>query len=257
MQALESQRRQRRHGFGPTLLLLGCLLQPAVAQVAPSQSLAEQMRAMLAKPAPRAGTTAPAAAATTPAPAGLAGIAALPAARQGGGVGVFDAPLQTEGPVQIAQSAAELAQRFPADKRAAMARAYEASFSFWQKLETQLGLTPNDLAAGVAAFIAGNYAAFMQQQVPDEQFKTLVLQMQGVLAQSPVIRQASPATRRSLFEQMAMVGTFMAVYREQLSRKPSPNEEQHFRDAARANLELALGVPVERMVLGEHGLEVR
>lgn len=205
----------------------------AAAQVAPAISLAEQMRAVLA---PAAG-----------------GGAAFSA----GGLGAFDAPIVVNGPVQLRQSATELAQRFPAAHRAAMTKAYEESFVFWQKLEAQLGLTPNDVAAGVAAFIAGNYAAFMQQQVADEDFKSLVLQMQGLLARNAAFTRSSPAAKRAMFEQLAMVGTFMAVYREHLTRQPSPNEEVHFRNAAKANLEAGLGLAVERIQIGSQGLVMR
>lgn len=224
---------------------LACAAAAATAQVAPSLSLAEQMRGMLGKPA-AAGTAAPPQA-FKPAPA------AVPAT---GGMGAFNAPIVVNGPSKVPQSAAELAQRFPADKRAAMNKAYQESFLFWQKLETQLGLTPNDVAAGVAAFIAGNYAAFTQQQVPDEHFKALVLQLQGTLAQNAAFTQSPPAAKRSMFEQLAMVGTFMAVYREHLKQKPSPREEQHFRDAAKANLEAGLGLAIERMEIGPQGLVV-
>ena len=170
---------------------------------------------------------------------------------------MFNAPIVVNGPVQVRQSAAELAQRFPAPHRAAMTKAYEEAFGFWQKLETQLGLVPNDVAAGVAAFIAGNYTAFMQQPVADEDFKSLVLQMQSLLARNPAFVQSPPAAKRAMFEQLAMVGTFMVVYREHLNRQPSPGEEVNFRNAAKANLEAGLGLAVERLQIGPQGLVVR
>lgn len=213
---------------------LACAAAAATAQVAPSApslSLAEQMRSMIGKPA--------AAGAAAPAPAGGA------------------APLIASGPSQLRQSATELAQRFPAAHRAAMTQAFEESFAFWQKLEAQLGLTPNDVGAATAAFIAGNYAAFMQQPVPDDDFKALVLQMQGLLARSPAFAQSSPGARRAMFEQLAMVGTFMVVYREHLNAKPNPGEEVNFRNTAKANLEAGLGLAVERIQIGRQGLVVR
>ncbi len=203
----------------------------ASAQVAPSLSLAEQMRSLLGTPP------------TTPAPA-------TPPATGG-------SPVLASGPAQVRQSATELAQRFPAAHRAAMAQAFEASFAFWQKLEAQLGLTPNDLSAATAAFIAGNYAAVMQQQVPDADFKALVTQMQGLLARNAAVAQSSPALKRQMYEQLAMVGSFMAAYREQLRLKPNPGEETNFRNAAKANLEAGLGLAVERLQIGPQGLVVR
>jgi maltooligosyltrehalose synthase len=217
----------------------------ASAQVAPSLSLAEQMRGMLGKP--------PTAAAPTVAPT----FSPAPAVTSASALTALNAPIVVNGPSQVRQSATELAQRFPAQHRAAMTKAYEESFAFWQKLETQLGLTPNDVGAGVAAFIAGNYSAFMQQQVPDENFKSLVLQMQRLLAQNAAFTQSSAAAKRSMFEQLAMVGTFMAVYREHLNQKPDANQEVNFRNAAKANLEAALGLSVERLQIGPQGLVAR
>ena len=167
------------------------------------------------------------------------------------------APVLASGPAQVHQSATELAQRFPAQHRAAMTKAFEESFVFWQKLETQLGLTPNDVGAATAAFIAGNYAAFMQQQVADEDFKTLVAQMQGLLGRNAAFVQSSPALKRQMYEQLAMVGTFMVVYGEHLKQKPSPNEEVNFRNSAKANLEAGLGIAVERIQIGKQGLVAR
>ena len=233
---------------------LACLaLGSAQAQPSPSLSLAEQMRAMLGKPGTGAtvgSPTAPAAGTAALAPPAAVAPAAQPQALATG-------PLLVEGPPQLRQSAAALAQPFPAAQRVAMSKAFEESFGFWQKLETQLGLTPNDLASGVAAFIAGNYAAFMQQQVSDEQFKALVRQMQGLLGRHAGIREAGAAQRRALYEQMAMVGTFMVVYREQLKARPNASEELNFRNTAKANLEAALGVGVERILIGAQGLEIR
>jgi hypothetical protein len=233
-----------------TLALLAGALAQASAQVAPSISLAEQMRGMLGKPA-AAGAAGTAAAPAAPV------FAPAPPVATGGGMGTFNAPIVVNGPAQMRQSATELAQRFPAQHRAAMTKAYEEAFGFWQKLETQLGLVPNDVAAGVAAFIAGNYTAFMQQPVPDENFKSLVLQMQSLLSRNPQFMQSSPAAKRSMFEQLAMVGTFMVVYREHLNRQPNPNEETNFRNAAKANLEAALGLNVERLQIGPQGLVAR
>lgn len=228
------------------LASLACAAGPALAQVAPTISLAEQMRSMLGKPAPAGGGTAAAPApAFNPAPAAATG---------GGNLGAFNAPIVAAGPAQLQQSAAELAQRFPAAHRTAMTKAFQESFGFWQKLETQLGLAPNDVAAAVAAFIAGNYAAYHQQQVPDESFKSLVLQMQGMLAQNAAFTQSSPALKRTMFEQLAMVGTFMAVYREHLKQKPNPAEEVNFRNSAKANLEAGVGLNIDRIQIGPRGL---
>ena len=97
----------------------------------------------------------------------------------------------------------------------------------------------------------------MQQQVPDEDFKALVAQMQALLARNPAFTQSAPAAKRTMYEQLAMVGTFMAVYREHLKSKPNPTEEVNFRNSAKANLETGVGLAIERIQIGPQGLVVR
>ncbi|MCE4555469.1 DUF6683 family protein [Roseateles cellulosilyticus] len=239
-----------RFAFRAAIAALVVAAGAASAQVAPSLSLAEQMRGMLGTPA---GSSPAPAQSGQPKPAAAPAFGATPAAPLVAG----GAPVIANAPAQVHQSAVELAQRFPAQHRAAMTKAFEESFLFWQKLETQLGLTPNDVGAATAAFIAGNYAAFMQQQVPDADFKALVTQMQGLLARNAAFAQGSPALKRQMYEQLAMVGTFMAVYREQLARQPDANQEVNFRNAAKANLEAGLGLAIERIQIGPQGLVTR
>lgn len=93
--------------------------------------------------------------------------------------------------------------------------------------------------------------------MPDEDFKSLVLQMQSLLARNPSFTQSTPAAKRAMFERLAMVGTFMAVYREHLNSLPNANEEVNFRNSAKANLEAALGLSIERIQIGRQGLVAR
>jgi hypothetical protein len=166
-------------------------------------------------------------------------------------------PTLAQSASQVSANAQQLAAVFPVAQRAQVAQAYVQSFDAYRQLEAKLGIPANDVAGAVAAFIAGNYMAYRGVEVPDDHYKRLVAQMRGALAESRGFAAASPGDKRGLYEQMAMVGTFMAVARQAFVQNPNPGAEKNFRDSARANLETALKVPADRVRIGANGLSLQ
>lgn len=156
-----------------------------------------------------------------------------------------------------ASTAHLLAQRYNADKRSQIESAYVQAFEGYQKIEAQFGIPKGDLAGGVAAFIAGNYIAYRNQDFPDEQFPPLVAQLRTVLSANPSLAQASVQDKRQTYEQMAMIGMFMATAREALKRKPNPSAEAEIRQTARTNLEQFLKTDADRLQITDQGLVIR
>jgi hypothetical protein len=161
------------------------------------------------------------------------------------------------GSPQTASNARQLAMAVPPERREQMARVYVESFDTWRRLERKLGLPPDDVAGAIAAFIAGNYMAYRNVEVPDETYHRLVEQMRGALTGSRAFATASASDKRRLYEQMAMVGTFMALARMSFQRQPNPQAEQNFRDSAAANLEAALKVPADQVRITDEGLTLQ
>lgn len=155
---------------------------------------------------------------------------------------------------QVQASARELAQAMPAAYRTRMVEIYQQCFATWRELERKLGLPPDDVAGAIAAFIAGNYMAYRDVEVPDAAYLRLVEQLRTALRANPGLARASGAQRRKLYEQMAMVGTFMAVAQLNLKKQPDPQAARHFRDAAAANLETALQMPAAEIRISHEGL---
>jgi hypothetical protein len=151
-----------------------------------------------------------------------------------------------------------LAARYPANQRAQIEQAFSESLRSYRQIEAKFGIPSNDVAGAVAAFLAGSYMAYRDVDFPDRNFSTLVAQMRNVLASNPAFQRATAAEKRDVYEQMAIVGTFMAVTREAIKRQP-PNETvtQNFRDAARANLEQFLKTDASRVTINEQGLVIR
>jgi hypothetical protein len=127
----------------------------------------------------------------------------------------------------------------------------------YRQLETKLGMQPDDVACALAAFVAGNYMVYRNVEVPDATFQRIAEQIRASLASNEGFTQATPDQRRSLYEQSAMVGTFMAVARLEFQKQPNPNAERNFRDSAAANLEAALKVPADKVRITEQGLALQ
>lgn len=163
------------------------------------------------------------------------------------------ATLATGSP-QTQSNARQLAQAVPAEQREQMTQVYLQAYDTWRQLERKLGLPADDAASAVAAFIAGNYMAYRDTEVPDAAYLRLVHQMRSALAGSEAFARSSPADKRKLYERMAMVGTFMAVARLSLQKQPNATAQSNFRNAAAANLEMALKVPADQVRIGDKGL---
>ncbi|MBW8829738.1 MAG: hypothetical protein JF606_09965 [Burkholderiales bacterium] len=159
--------------------------------------------------------------------------------------------------VRSGATSRELAARYPAAQRTQIERAFNEAFIGYQKLEAQFGIPRNDVAGAVAAFIAGNYMAYRNADFPDKHFPLLVDQVRTVLASNPVFTRASAADKRQLYEQMAIIGTFMAVTNEAFKRNPNPESERNFRQTAQANLEQFLKSDADRLQISDLGMVIQ
>ncbi|OEZ97476.1 DUF6683 family protein [Duganella sp. HH101] len=163
------------------------------------------------------------------------------------------APLRAEAPPAVQRNAQELAQRFPAAQRAPMAQAYQDSMEVYQKIEAKMGWSRNDVGGALAAFVVGNYMAMRDTEVADEDFAAVARQMRNHPRLAGSFRQQSAASLRNLYEQSAMVGTFMALAQKSLQQTPQPTQQANLRAAARENLKLVLGADPERLHIGARG----
>lgn len=151
-----------------------------------------------------------------------------------------------------------LAARYPAAQRAGIEQAFGEALRTYRQLEARLGIPANDVGGAVAAYLAGSYMAYREVDLPDQHFPVLAAQMRSVLAKNPAFQRASGPEKRDMYEQMAIIGTFMALTREALKRQP-PGETvaRRVREAARSNLEQFLKTDADRVTIGERGLVIR
>lgn len=150
----------------------------------------------------------------------------------------------------------KLAAGYPAAQRAQAEALFMQTLEGYHRIESKFGLRRNDMAGAVAAFIAGNYVAYHDEPFPDANFGTLVRQMRDRMAGVEALRKASDAERQEMYEQLAILGTYMALTREALQKSPDPNLKAGMKRSARTYLEQFLRIDPDRMRIGPEGLTV-
>lgn len=150
-----------------------------------------------------------------------------------------------------------MAEAYPATHRDQAKKVFIEMLAGYRKIERQFNLPANDLAGAVAAFIAGSYMAYRNQDFPDQDFIPLVNQMRAIIRQNPAFTQASAAEKRETYEQLATLGMLMAGTQMAVKASPNPQVEANMRRASKAYLEEFLKVEADRVLIGPRGLTLR
>jgi hypothetical protein len=156
-----------------------------------------------------------------------------------------------------ANAAATLAKSYPSSARSDAERVFRELLKKYPKLMRQLGVPPNDLATAVSAFLAGSFMAYRHVDFPDAHFKPLVAQMRQIIGSNPEFAKASDADKLEMYEQMAILGTFMATTQMALKEKPNAQISANMKQAAKGYLEQFLKTDADRVQITAQGLVLR
>lgn len=159
-------------------------------------------------------------------------------------------------PPQVARSAAELAQAAPAPQRARLAKVYGELMPGYHQLERKLGWPADDLAGAMAALLAGNYMAMTGTVLSDASVSAAGHQLRASASVQSLVARLSPVERRRLYEQCAMLGTFMALANT-TRQQQSAEAAAGLRTSARANLHAVLGDAAEGLRFTDRGIQLR
>jgi hypothetical protein len=166
-------------------------------------------------------------------------------------------PMLAPAGTDVQANARDLAARFPAERRAEVEQVFRQSMDFYGQVMKKLAIPERDMAASLAAFIAGNYRVMHETDVPDEDFQALVRQLRQQPSLSEMSRRAESGQLRKLYEQSAMVGTFMTLTWKSHQRSPQPPQVwSNVRDSARANLQAVLQTDPSRLRLDKNGMRL-
>lgn len=167
------------------------------------------------------------------------------------------APLLAPAGSAVQANARALADRFPAGERARIEQAFVQSMDVYGQLTRKLDIPQGDMAASLAAFIVGNYMAMNEADVPDDVFRAVARQLREQDGLRAMGRRAGSDQLRTLYEQSAMIGTFMALtWKSQQGAPQPPGVWANVRDAARANLQTVLRTDPSRLRLDGTGMHL-
>jgi hypothetical protein len=150
----------------------------------------------------------------------------------------------------------QLAAHYPAAGRDDAERLFTDLLQRFRGIEDQFDIPHRDLAGAVAAFVAGNHMAYHGTPFPDAHFKPLVAQMRELVSEHPGVAGAPAADRRQAYEQLAILGMFMAGAQMAQQQSPDALQAERLRKAAGDNLRTLLGVEPERVEIGPKGLRL-
>jgi hypothetical protein len=150
-----------------------------------------------------------------------------------------------------------LAASYPEANRSEAERLFRDLLSKYPQMMRQLDVPANDMASAVSAFLAGSYMAYRNVDFPDEHFKPLVAQMRQIIGSNPDFAKASNAEKQEMYEQMAILGMFMANTQMALMEKPNPQISANMRQAAKGYLEQFLKTDADRVQITAQGLVLK
>ena len=166
-------------------------------------------------------------------------------------------PLLAPAGTAVQANARALADKFPAAQRTRIEQAFVQSMDVYGQLTRKLDIPQRDMAASLAAFIVGNYMAMNEADVPDEVFRAVARQLRDQDDLRGMGKRVGNDQLRALYEQSAMVGTFMALtWKSQQSTPQPPGVWTNVRDAARANLQAVLRTDPSRLRLDQAGMHL-
>lgn len=151
----------------------------------------------------------------------------------------------------------ELAAHYPAADRAQAEALFAELLLRYREVERRFAIPRHDLAGALAAFIAGCHMAYRNAPFPDEHFEPLVLQMRRLLAAHPAVAAAPLAQRQQAYEQLAILGMFMAGAQIAQRQQPDAAQAERVQQAAGEYLQRLLQVPPARVQIGPRGLSLR
>ncbi|MFV0645278.1 MAG: DUF6683 family protein [Sphingomonadaceae bacterium] len=143
---------------------------------------------------------------------------------------------------------------YPAGQQAEARQLFDQLLNTYPSVMRQLGQSENDLAVGMAAYIAANYSGYNNVPFPDEKFAPLVEQMRESMQADPQIAALTPEKKQKLNDTMAAIAMQAAVMQNRLQQNPDPAMESQLRQFSEKNLRDGLGINARDIKITEHGM---
>jgi hypothetical protein len=180
------------------------------------------------------------------------------ASRKGVAGGVSTAQLARTGFQRNSRTAAldMLVGYYPPAQRPQMRQGFLELHRQYPQVARQLGVPTNDVATGLASFLAGAYMAYNNQNVSNSHVKPLANQLRRALAAERDFAQVTDAEKQRMYDATVMLGMLMATTQVQLQRQPDPMLEAQMRQLGKEMIEGFLKVDASRLRITSSGMRI-
>jgi hypothetical protein len=113
------------------------------------------------------------------------------------------------------------------------------------------------VAGAVALFVVSSYAAYPSTDVDDAYITATYQQMRQIIGSNPDFAKASNAEKQEMYEQLAILGSFMAGTAYALQQKPNAQVQANLKQAAKGYLEQFLKTDADRVRITAQGLVLK
>ncbi|MGL5838707.1 MAG: DUF6683 family protein [Sphingorhabdus sp.] len=150
----------------------------------------------------------------------------------------------------------KMATLSPEPQRAEITRVFNALLAKYPEFEKASGIPPNDMGGALATFIGGNWMIYNNKELPDAHFAALVKQMREAVSKDEALRAESVQIRREAYEQLAILGLYMALSKRALDRQPDTQVAATLRANAGRYLQDLLKVDPATIQIGVDGVSI-
>ncbi len=145
---------------------------------------------------------------------------------------------------------------YPEQERPQMRQVYQQLYNAYPQVARQIGVPTNDVASGLASFLAGSYMAYNNRNLSNDYVRPLANQFRNALASSGDMGRVSDADKQRLYDVMVMLGMLMATTQVQMQQQPDPRVMAQMRQLGKGFLEGLLKVDADRVRITSAGLRV-
>ena len=147
-----------------------------------------------------------------------------------------------------------LVATYPKSQQKEIRASLKQLYDSFPQVARSVGIPTNDLSSAVAAVIAGAYMAYNNISLNDDYVKPMADQFKAHLENSGFFDGMSNREKKSMYDQMVMVGMTLAVGQSLNQSNPNSQTTAQLREAGKQILEAILKVDADRVRITAQGI---
>lgn len=147
-----------------------------------------------------------------------------------------------------------LVATYPKSQQKEIRASLKQLYDSFPQVARSVGIPTNDLSSAVAAVIAGAYMAYNNVSLNDDYVKPMANQFKAHLENSGFFDGMSNREKKSMYDQMVMVGMTLAVGQSLNQSNPNSQTTAQLREAGKQILEAILKVDADRVRITAQGI---